>query len=77
MIPEINQSNVHIFIPFKVGVISDLIAKEQGISIQEALLQFYASKTYDNLENEETKTWYYSPWQLYEIYKEELSARKA
>jgi len=49
---------VHIFIPLKVAKVTQLIAKNNHISWQEAILGFYNSRTYDVLEKEYSKLWY-------------------
>lgn len=41
--------------------IAELIAKNRGISIMDALRIFLASKTHEMLENDEMKLWYFSP----------------
>ena len=40
--------------------IAELIAKNRGISIMDALRIFLASKTHEMLENDEMKLWYFS-----------------
>ncbi len=57
-IAKVTQQNVHIFIPLKVAKVTQLVAKNNHISWKEAMLGFYNSRTYDVLENEESKLWY-------------------
>lgn len=57
-LPKVTQENVHIFIPLKVAKVSERFAKSHGISKKQALLEFYNSKVYDILEQEDTKLWY-------------------
>lgn len=57
-LPKITQDNVHIFIPLKASKVSQRFAKNHGISQKQALLEFYNSRTYANLEEEDTKLWY-------------------
>lgn len=57
-LPKVTQENVHIFIPLKVAKVSERFAKNHGLSKKEALLDFYNSKIYDILEQEDTKLWY-------------------
>ncbi len=64
---EINQKNVRLLIPNKAAAIAIKIAQEENLSLKEALLKFYHSKIYEQLENESTKMWHYSPAQLWEI----------
>lgn len=68
---EVTQDNLHLFIAGKAAGVAAMIAEEQGISPSEALVQFYATQTYRNLEKEATKYWHYSPEQLYQLLKEE------
>lgn len=68
-LPEINQENVHIFIPLKVSKVVERESNEKGIDAKEALINFYNSKVYSILEKEDTKLWYeaanyiYMGWQ--------------
>lgn len=57
-LPKITQDNVHLFIPLKAAMVSERFARKHGISEKDALLKFYNSRTYDNLEREDTKLWY-------------------
>lgn len=69
-IPKVTQENVHIFIPHKAAGVIDMIAEEEKISTLDALRKFYSSKTYKQLEDEETKLWYESAISLYQYYLE-------
>ena len=62
----INQNNLRSILPGKIAQAASLIAKEKECSPKEALLLFYSSDVYKNLENESTKCWWLSPYQLYE-----------
>ena len=64
-LPKVTQENVHIFIPFKVAKVTELVSKNNNISWKEALLEFYNSRTYDVLEREDTKLWYEGASYLY------------
>lgn len=63
---EVTQKNLHLFLPGKVAGAAVLLAKEKGLSPEDALLAFYGTRTYSRLEREETKYWHYSPSQLYQ-----------
>ncbi|MGL5085883.1 MAG: hypothetical protein ACRC68_09250 [Clostridium sp.] len=69
-LPKVTQENVHIFIPLKVSKVVEKEVDNKAIDKKEALINFYNSKVYDILENEETKLWYESAnylfmgWQL-------------
>ena len=64
---EVTQQNIHLFIPGKVAGAALLLARDRGLSPEEALVAFYGTKTYGRLEREETKYWHYSPAQLYQV----------
>ena len=64
---EITQSNLHLLIPGKAARIATLIAAKRHITPKAALLAFYRSKTYRELERESSKYWHYSPEQLYVV----------
>lgn len=51
--------------------LTDMIAKRNGLSDQDALQALYASKLYEMLEQEDTQVWYYSTEKLYELFHEE------
>ena len=64
---EITQNNVRLLIPGKVAQVASLIAAKRGITPRKALLAFYRSKTYHELERESSKYWHYSPAQLFAV----------
>lgn len=49
----------------------DLIEKNEVLDENSALNNFYKSKTYEFLSDEETKMWHYSPLTIYSIWKSE------
>lgn len=63
--PEITQQNFLALLPMKIADVIEKISREKGISSKEALLVFYASDVYRELEIEATKCWWESPAQLY------------
>lgn len=65
MIGEINQSNLYLLLPSKIGRMADIMTKDKGISIIDAIKQIYSSDTYKRLEKEETKVWHWGPVDLY------------
>ncbi len=71
MLPVITQQNVHLFIPYKVAYVVDKLQQESDLSIQQALLLFYRSDTYAQLEREETKRWQDNVKQLWADFQEE------
>lgn len=51
--------------------IAELIAKNRGISIMDALRIFLASKTHEMLENDEMKLWHFSPLAVFDMWGNE------
>lgn len=51
--------------------VADLIVKKETLDDISALTGLYLSKTYDALENEETKVWHFSPLTIYMMWKNE------
>ena len=62
---QITQKNVRLLIPGKAAGVAVLMSEKRSISPKAALLAFYRSKTYRELERESSKYWHYSPEQLY------------
>ena len=52
------------------------ITDNEKIAEDVATENFYNSKVYSVLENEETKLWHLSPKALYELYKQEVKTGK-
>ena len=48
-----------------------LIAERNGLDDISAMNEFYRSRVYDLLSNEETKIWHYSPLTVYMMWKHE------
>jgi hypothetical protein len=69
--PEITQDNFRLLLPGKIAAIVGKILEERHCSPKEALLLFYRSELYRELENEKTKRWWESPMQLYADWVEE------
>ena len=64
---QITQKNVRLLIPGKAAGVAVLMSEKRSISPKAALLAFYHSKTYRELERESSKYWHYSPEQLYVV----------
>ena len=64
---EITQDNVRLLIPGKAARMAMLIAARRHLSPKAALLAFYRSQTYRELERESSKYWHYSPEQLFAV----------
>ena len=58
-----------------IGVVSYMM-KRRGWSEDEALRRFLDSEVYESLQDEETKTWYFSEYQLSEFFENELEGRR-
>lgn len=65
---EVTQQNLHFFLPGKIANVASIIASEEHCSVLEAMQHFYASKTYQGLQKEETKLWHLGAVALYEMY---------
>lgn len=55
----------------QVNDVLQIIQERKGMNALDARLYFYSSALYSLLEREETKVWYYSGPQLYELLEEE------
>ncbi|MBD5216243.1 MAG: hypothetical protein HDS78_07000 [Bacteroidales bacterium] len=64
---RITQNNLHLILPGKVSKMAVMYAENFGVSVVEALRRIYASATYRELENEESKLWHYGPVALYQM----------
>jgi len=70
-LPEITQENVHLFIPFKIAKVTEMIVETENKNWEDALIELYNSKVYADLEKEETKLWHEGATYIYESFKEE------
>ncbi|MBU3110962.1 hypothetical protein [Clostridium lacusfryxellense] len=73
---KVTQENVHIFIPLKVAMVTELLSKNNNISWQAALIEVYNSRTYSVLEKEDTKLWYEGVSYLYMGIESEKNGEK-
>ena len=71
MIPPITQANVRLFIPYKVSKICAYICQREHVSAQQAVSQFYRTRTARLLGEENSKLWQLGWVALYEMYEEE------
>lgn len=66
-----------LFIMFeKAQTLCDSIKNYMNISYDEAVKLLYNSRVYEALEDEETKMWYYSNYDLFKMFLEELETGK-
>ena len=55
--PQVNQNNVHLFIPNKVAKICAELNRVENLSLNDSILKFYNSPTYETLSRESSKLW--------------------
>ena len=60
----------------QVQALCDKIQNYFNINYNEALKLLYHSKIYKELENEKTKMWYYSSYDLFQMFLEEYNTGK-
>lgn len=73
-LPKVTQKNVSLFIPRKAAYVAYKLKQEQNLTDTQAILAFYNSKTYAQLEMESTKRWQESSKQLWADFKAEMAA---
>ena len=55
-----------------VLLIIEQITKNSNVDDEKAISRFYQSKLYQELSDEKSKLWHYSPMTLYTMYQDEL-----
>jgi hypothetical protein len=65
-----NEIGIQFMIDFLIGEVSGYIAKDCGISVEDAMSKFYGSKTCERLFNRNTLLYREGPGYLYEFYKD-------
>lgn len=70
-LPEINQENVHLFIPLKIAKVTEMIVETENRNWEDVLIELYSSKVYADLEKEETKLWHEGATYIYESFQDE------
>ena len=71
--PVVTQDNLYVFLPSKVALTLEEIAKAKNTEPADEIAAFYASDIYHKLENESTKYWWFSPAELCDMYLEEMA----
>lgn len=66
---DITQDNLYLLLPSKISLMTEMLCDDTGMSIVEAMKRIYASSTYHQLEQEETKKWHLGPVALYENFR--------
>lgn len=55
--PQVNQNNVHLFIPNKIAKVCSELNRSENLSLNDSILKFYNSPTYETLSRESSKLW--------------------
>ena len=63
---EITQDNLYLILPSKVSWLAEMLSKDKGMSIVDAMKEVYSSAMYQRLEDETSKAWHLGPVALYE-----------
>lgn len=67
-----NEDQFSAMLAIIVPPIIDLITKNSNVSDDIAISRFYQSRLYQELSDESSKLWHYSPLTLYTMYQDEL-----
>lgn len=64
---DITQDNLYLLLPSKVSLMTEMLCDDTGMNVVDATKRIYASPTYSQLEQEQTKMWHLGPVALYEM----------
>ena len=67
-----NENQFNAILAIIVPHIIELIIKNSNLDTDKAISLFYKSKLYQELSDEKSKLWHYSPMTLYTMYQDEL-----
>lgn len=67
-----NENQFNAMLAIIVPHIIELIIKNSNLDTDKAISLFYKSKLYQELSDEKSKRWHYSPMTLYTMYQDEL-----
>lgn len=67
-----NEDQFSSMLAIIVPPIIDLITKNSNVRDDIAISHFYQSRLYQELSDENSKLWHYSPLTLYTMYQDEL-----
>ena len=67
-----NEDQFSAMLTIIVPPIIEQITKNSNVDDDKAISHFYQSKLYQELSDEESKLWHYSPMTLYTMYQDEL-----
>lgn len=66
---QVTQENLRSILPGKIARTIMLISEEEKSSVKNALLKFYKSSVYKELEIEQTKRWWQSSLEIFEDFE--------
>lgn len=67
-----NEDQFSAMLAIIVPPIIEQITKNCNVDDEKAISRFYQSKLYQELSDEKSKLWHYSPMTLYTMYQDEL-----
>lgn len=67
-----NEDQFSAMLAIIVPPIIELVMKNSNMDDEKAILLFYQSGLYQELSDEKSKLWHYSPLTLYTMYQDEL-----
>ena len=67
-----NEDQFSAMLAIIVPPIIEQITKNSNVDDEKAISSFYQSKLYQELSDEKSKLWHYSPMTLYTMYQDEL-----
>jgi hypothetical protein len=67
-----NEDQFSAMLAVIVPPIIEQIIKNSNVNETDAISLFYQSRLYQELSDEESKLWHYSPMTLYSMYQDEL-----
>ncbi len=67
-----NEDQFSAMLAIIVPPIIEEIAKNSNVDVEQIIPKFYQSKLYQELSDEKSKLWHYSPLTLYTMYQDEL-----
>lgn len=69
---SMNEDQFSAMLAIIVPPIIEEIAKNSNVDVEQIIPKFYQSKLYQELSDEKSKLWHYSPKTLYTMYQDEL-----
>jgi hypothetical protein len=68
----VNEDQFSAMLSVIVPPIIEQIIKNSNVDETDAISRFYQSRLYQELSDEDSKLWHYSPMTLYTMYQDEL-----